>query len=321
MTTHKPKNLVWHYTTLETLEQILGTQTLLATEANFQNDPHEVSYAQGMIREALERSVVRHSGAGKSLLQLANSMDAPWNSSVNLDRLLESSRFLLCGSADGDSMYCWRTYGAIGSVGIAVGLDAGVPLGIKGTSAGHGGVWQPVSYSSTDLQDHVDTLIDEIVDEYRESGIEADFPNYGVLITGYASIQTFILANAKSPSYADEKESRITVTNPPPNAIRFGAGRSGPRPRVALSVLAPSAGGPSEDDEALPIREIRFGPTSPRGAERSLRWILAAHGYSLDGLHEFEEYADEYGNPIQHMWLNRERSVRISHSKHAFRDV
>jgi hypothetical protein len=264
---------------------------------------------------------VRHEGPGQSLVNLANEMDDPWHFGVNLARLLDTSRFLLCGSADGDSMYCWRTYGAIGSVGCAFGLDPAIPLGIKEPSGKYRASWQSVSYSSKELRDQVDTLIDEIFNEYQESEIGHDGPNFGVLITGYARIQTLVLSTAKSHSYADEKESRITVTKPPPFAIRFGAGKSGPRPRVALTTLAPSPGGPTEDDDALPIREIRLGPTSPRDAERSLRWILAAHGYSLDGVEEFEEYDDELGNAFRNMRLNQERRVRISHSKHAFRDV
>lgn len=321
MTTHAPGNLIWHYTTLDTLEKILSTQTLLATEANFQNDPNEVSYARGITAAALERAVVRHQGAGRSLMGLASRMDDPGQSSVNLDRLLDDSRFLLCGSADGDSMYCWRTYGAIGSVGCAVGLDPAVALGIKDLTSNYEASWQAVSYFPKELQDEVDTLIDKVVVEYQQSGTKTEAPNFGELIIGYARIQTLILSLAKSPSYADEKESRITVTKPPPSAISFGAGKSGPRPRVALTTLAPSPGGPTEDDDALPIREIRLGPASPRDAERSLRWILAVHGYALDGVHEFEDYDDGRGNSIRNMWLNQDRIVRISRSKHAFRDV
>jgi hypothetical protein len=321
MTTNPPTNLVWHYTTLETLEKILSTQTLLATEANFQNDPNEVSYAQGILHAAIARAVEKHQSAGRSLKNLASHFANPGKSIVNLDRLLESSRFLLCGSDDGDSMYCWRTYGAVGSVGCAIGLDPVVPLGVKGMRGEQRTTWEPVSYSASNLEDKVDRQIDTIVHEYEQSGSEADGRDFGELISGYASIETLILSVAKSPSYADEKESRITVMNPPSAAIGFGAGRSGPRPRVALTTLAPSPGGPSEDENALPIREIRLGPTSPRGAERSLRWILAAHGYSLDGVHEFSGYDDERGSPIRHVWLNEDRIVRISLSEHAFQDV
>ncbi|MCP2032606.1 hypothetical protein L1277_002716 [Okibacterium sp. HSC-33S16] len=321
MTQPNPKNLVWHYTTLETLEKILSTQTLLATEANFQNDPNEVSYAQSMITAALERARGRHKGAGNFLVDLAKHLNDPPYSSVNLDRLLDGSRFLLCGSADGDSMYCWRTYGAIGDVSCAVGLDPAVPLGIKESTSRQKTSWQSVSYSTKELQNQVDSLIDQIIEEYQESGVGDEAPNHGVLITGYSSIQTLILSAAKSPSYADEREFRITVTDPPRTAIRFGAGKAGPRPRVGLTTLAPSPGGPTEDENALPIREIRLGPTAPLGAEQSLRWILAAYGYSLDGVQEFEMYEDERGNTVRNARLNQSRRVRVSLSEHAFRDV
>jgi hypothetical protein len=135
-------------------------------------------------------------------------------------------------------------------------------------------LWQPVSYCSEELQARVDALIDEIVIEYQESGTDQDGSNLGVLIAGYARIQTLILSAAKLPSYADEKESRIAVINPPSSAIMFGAGKAGPRPRVALTTIAPSPGGPTENDDALPIREIRLGPASPRGAEHHFAGYL-----------------------------------------------
>jgi hypothetical protein len=200
-----------------------------------------VSYALAMITSALERARVRHERAGQSLLDLASDMDDPWNFSINVDRLLEGSRFLLCGSDDGDSMYCWRTYGAIGSVGCAIGLDPAIRLGIKESSGKYGASWQAVSYSSEELEEQVDMLIDEIVDEYQQSGTDTDAPNFGELIVGYARIRTLILSIAKSPSYADEKESRITVTNRRPlQSSSALANRD--LVRVAITTLAPAPG-------------------------------------------------------------------------------
>lgn len=316
-------NLIWHYTTLDTLEKILESNSLLATEASFQNDPSEVSYARGLIDAALVRARERHSGPGNVLRGYVEYMDEPNGSRINLQGLLDASRFLLCGSSDGDSMYCWRTYGDVGTVGCAIGLDPAMQLGIEGSLPNHAASWQSVSYSSADMQEEVDTLIDTFVRDYMDSGDGPDRPDLGELIIGYASLETLVLSKAKSPSYADEKESRITVRNPPPSAIKFGAGKSGPRPRIALKAVGPTQGGTREhdDDVALPIRAIRLGPTSPRGAERSLRWLLTAHGYSIDGVYEEEEYESENGHLGRNRRLNQTRKVNILTSRHEFRDV
>lgn len=53
--THASDELIWHYTTLETLALILSSKSLLATEAGFQNDPGESIYADTILTEALTR--------------------------------------------------------------------------------------------------------------------------------------------------------------------------------------------------------------------------------------------------------------------------
>lgn len=46
--------LVWHYTTLDTLALILQGNSLLATEVSFQNDIRETLTADAAFKEALE---------------------------------------------------------------------------------------------------------------------------------------------------------------------------------------------------------------------------------------------------------------------------
>ncbi|WP_202564032.1 DUF2971 domain-containing protein [Agreia sp. COWG] len=321
MSTPDRDDLVWHYTTLETLELILRSQTLLATEASFQNDPNEASYARDLIAEGLERAENRHRGIGRQLKSIAANSESPYSVGLNLERLLSGSRFLLCASSDGDSMYCWRTYGAVGSIGCAIGLDPAVFLGVRGSGGEVPAAWQSVTYSKDKLEDLIDDRIDEIAKNYLATESIGHGPNLGELIVGYDDIQSLVFSLAKSPSYENEKESRITVTRPPAEALSFGAGPFGPRPRVALRTLTPQTGGPTENGEALPIQEIRLGPAAPRGAELSLRWVLATHGYSLDGLEEYEEYENERGEVIPNRRLNRDRAVRVSRSQHAYRDM
>lgn len=49
----RARNLVWHYTTLEALQSILATNTLLATEVSYQNDPREPDTGVELVVEAL----------------------------------------------------------------------------------------------------------------------------------------------------------------------------------------------------------------------------------------------------------------------------
>jgi hypothetical protein len=314
-------DIVWHYTTLDTLAKILSSQTLLATEANFQNDPNEVAYSENLLKEAIKRASRKNSAFAATLAGIGKHVDEPGRYSLNINRLLETSRFLLCGSTDGDSMYCWRTYGAVGGVACAIGFDASVPLKVAGVRSSQSYRWTPVIYAESQVAAEVDALVEEIRKEYDASAIDSGEKNIGILIVGYGRIRSMITTLAKSASFSNEKESRITVRKPNPAALVIGAGAAWPRPRVALGSTTPSVTSSSEDNGALPIVEVRLGPAAPLEAKQSLEWILAAHKYSIDGVEEYVEYEDEQGNTLPDSYINEDRRVVISQSKHAFRNV
>lgn len=319
--THASDELIWHYTTLETLALILSSKSLLATEAGFQNDPGESIYADTILTEALTRAENEHTSVVRSIRSIASHLERGDQYTVNLDRLLARSRFLLCASRDGDSLYCWRTYAAIGQIGCAIGLDPSAPLVVKGDAVAKQYAWESVTYEDDELAKLADKIVSEVALDYQESGTLHDQPNFGVLIDGYAKLRGELIAKAKSRSYVDEKEARITVPSPPRAALVFGAGAAGPRPRIALR-SAPEGGRYTSDDaQALPIREVRLAPSAPGRAEDSLRWLLCSNDYAVDGIPEFRTYVDQAGEEVSDYFLNRDRSVRISRSQHRFQDA
>ncbi|MFJ4253740.1 hypothetical protein [Microbacterium sp. NPDC090003] len=125
--------LIWHYTSLDVLATILESNCLLATEVSFQNDIRETVTADEALAAALTdlKADATMSAFAYSASRLLNDLDSGMHLSGSTESgLLENSRFIVCASADSDSLYAWRTYGNTSSIGCAIGLDPSATLGV-----------------------------------------------------------------------------------------------------------------------------------------------------------------------------------------------
>jgi hypothetical protein len=335
------RRLVWHYTTLESLQIILKTGTLLATEVSYQNDPREPDTANEAVRESLRE--LGTDPTYKAFSREALRWHLEWHDHNGFIRggvggLIGNSRFIFCASTDPDNLYAWRTYAAGSRTGCAIGIDPEAPLGTIGDTADDGSVgfrpWSEVIYEPHRLRQFSVEKLRAVADlwnremrrlhewiEAQHSGeaperLEADTsPAFRYLLTDFAEAVADITAVAKHASFRDERETRVTLSDAA-FAVVFSPGIDGPRPRVRLAsserwgqVMERPAG-------RLPIRAIVLAPNAKREARKTTEWLLYANNYPLDP----EDSIDESG-PVPVLRFDPKTAVGIFRSAHPYRDV
>ncbi len=315
-------NLVWHYTSLSALMPILKNNSLLATEVNFQNDPYEDLSASKAFQALLKKVGEQHgmSDFPRTASSILKGMEAhsPWD--VNAERLLRNARFVLCASLNGDNLYAWRTYGSVGSIGCAIGLDRSQPLGVIGSlSSDDLTPWRDVLYLNDDVDRDLLSEFTKLAKRWKNAGPSQSDPTR-ILIDGIGELWPEVRARAKHASYKEEEEARITVVEPHSSVVDFKDGLFGPRPHIRLGA-SDAWGNRSLGTDPLPIRSIRLGPDAPEAAFDSVKWLLAMNGYTVDGKFEHFEREDEDGNIEYAEQFDESGAISIRASKHAYRNV
>ena len=321
-------DLVWHYTTLDTLALILQSNSLLATEVSFQNDIRETLTADAAFTEALEQ-LTEDSTYGlfaRQALSFLND-EASWDPSFGLPslELTRNARFILCASNDPDSLYAWRTY-SNGGIGCAIGLDPKVPLGIvdpKHHPAPHRiRHWRHVVYQPGKVRAAAKEVLSKLGDQWiaahaRDVAEEGSQDAFGLLITHLAEARSDVRSRAKDPAFSDEHEQRVTVESFSIKALITTPSSMGPRPHVKLVTSAAGKWGETfESADAapkLPIRAIRLGPDAPESATAATRWLLTANDYEID-----PTFVDD-GTPPPYMRQTWEETVILDRSAHPYR--
>lgn len=321
--------LVWHYTSLEALHEIVKTNSLLATEVSYQNDISETTTADDAFNAALERfddvdpAFVRCVREG---IEIADS-GVPSDSQVETASLLSRARFILCASADGDSLYAWRTYGGAG-LRCAIGLDRGASLGIVTSRTDRGSVvtpWTKVTYDREQVEAYAADQIKRLLE--RWDSFDAADPDevsrrfFEISMMDLPGARSLLRAAAKEPSFSDEREWRVTVEPHGAEAIFVSPSTMGPKPRMRLRAAAGWGESVSESAPAprLPIRAIRLAPGSGGPSVLSgVRWLLMTNGYPID--HGYAEVGvDERGGI--HFSVDWSETVLVSASDRPYRAV
>lgn len=337
----RARGLVWHYTTLEVLQLILASNTLLATEVRYQNDQREPETAREAIKEGLRK--LSKDPAYSNFAHRTLRWDQLEREHHGFDRgrsgaLLASSRFIFCASTDPDNLYAWRTYSGGSQTGCAIGIDPDAPLGVIGKKSEERAVsfaqWSDVIYNRRRLLEFsvaklkaVGDLwngenlrsIEEVSEQEKEgaSGSNMLYPDYelSVLLQEYPEAVAEITAVAKHGSFRDEHETRITLSGVA-SGVTFTPGSHGPRPRVRLASTKQWGQVRKEPSDRLPIRAIVLAPNARPEAETTVDWLLHGHGYPIDA----EAVVDEDG-PTPLLYFNGAHTIDTFRSKHPFQDV
>lgn len=132
-----PPEILYHYTTAPGLLGMLRDGRLWATNAKFLNDPSEVKYAAGLVKEALAEAADKHkknvSGLTHGFVEWMAAASAslafkvPQIRESTLKSLAEFDTrkdiYIACFCKNGDLLSQWRGYGAAGG-GYAIGFAA-----------------------------------------------------------------------------------------------------------------------------------------------------------------------------------------------------
>ncbi|MWV76018.1 DUF2971 domain-containing protein [Rathayibacter rathayi] len=336
----RDEQLVWHYTDLNTLQLILESNTLLATEVNYQNDPREPTTAIEAVEDAL-----RDLGAQQTYASFARAAVRWFNDyrsangfiSGRSGELIGQSRFIFCASTDPDNLYAWRTYSAGSRTGCAVGLDPNTPFGIVGENSGSATVemsrWSTVIYDRMKLRQFATDKLRLIAEEWnkenewdqedaKEQKLEGLSDHqvsahraFGVLISEFSEVVAEIAAVAKHPSFADERETRLTSSNLA-KGIVFSPGSNGPRPRVRLAAAGQWGSVVARAKDPLPIRALVLAPDARDQAATTAHWLLYANDYPIDPVPEIDESGSE---PF--LYQDSSRMVTVYRSEHPYRNV
>lgn len=241
--------LVWHYTTLDTLGLILQSNALLATEVSFQNDIRETSTADLAFRAALEELTLEREYASfaREALRFLDDEDKwqPFTGTVSHE-LTRNARFILCASDDPDSLYAWRTY-ASGGIGCAIGLDPDVRLGVVdpepnpvARSVRH---WRQVVYQPAQTRRAAMRPLERLGDQWLKtrhadpSELGADSA-FGLMFHYLTEARSDVRSRAKDPAFSDAHEQRVTVEHVSHRALLTTPSKMGPRPHVRLVASA-----------------------------------------------------------------------------------
>lgn len=336
----RAKNLVWHYTTLEALQSILSTHTLLATEVSYQNDPREPETGVELVAETL--SLLEDVPAYERFARAAQRWYHEWRNGNGhiqgrVGRLVGNSRFIFCASTDPDNLYAWRTYGAGLRTGCAIGLDPNVPLGMLADQSGHDvstvAKWTEVIYDPKrrlefamghlivvgDAWKNAAEVDDELAREHLRNGRPeheaGEDSRFNVMFNELADAVSAITAVAKHQSFQDEREVRVTFADVA-NGVVFSPGARGPRPRIRLAASERWGQVVGSPQGLLPIRAIVLAPNAGREAATTAEWLLHAHDYPLDPY----EFVDESG-PEPILRSDPSTAIEIYRSTHPYRDV
>lgn len=205
----------YHYTSVDTLFNILRGNSLWLTEINKLNDMDEFQRSHTDLRKKLDAN---YSGFPKARLlgQLFKYLQDPPLSE------LASSVFVFSMTHEPESSSQWQNYGQNGT-GVCIGFDTSLFL-----NPDHNFFLFDIMYNMTDgdLSHHImEYIIFEAIHAsqviFEEANAESSFsdikPNIGTLLS-------IILSSYKNSAFLNENEMRMCVIAPRPDSIKVRRG-------------------------------------------------------------------------------------------------
>lgn len=278
---------MYHYTSLEGFQGIVGTGDLWLTESAFMNDASEIEHGIDLSREVFDIISANGSPIADTLLQLTN---IPMSERPRIN--------IACFSSSRDNLSQWRAYSK-NTLGIALGFTQEHLL----SALGYPSECQltPILYSETHKRALIECFARFFSEAYQQDsqrkisvkqrdGSDREF----YPVDGYESLLRSLffelVASCKHSAFADEHEVRLFYSEHNEIIESFGLQRAKRRFRPANGYLAPYT---TTDDirqayppreltrQKLPLTEVIIGP-HPRSdlAALSLRIFLDAHGYN-----------------------------------------
>lgn len=264
---------LYHYTTGESLIQIIESGSLWATQIACLNDATELTHAVELLQDAIvkrRKSTVTHEFA----ILLAK-----------MDELLSVSSpevagiFVICFSERRDDLSQWRAYGGTEG-GYAIESDYSK---IQQAAAKKGALLVPVTYDGT-AKDNLMADVMKWSEIYFMEGInDQRATTHEVWADEFARIWLWNLSwlapILKHPSFRDEAEWRLIyfLKDEDVPHMRFSQRQSMLTRHIPLHFTEPDNCGNTK----LPIANIMVGPTShPRLSQMGVGDLMRTNGYA-----------------------------------------
>lgn len=283
-------SILWHYTTVAAMQQILDSGRVWATDAQFMNDSTEFVYGRDLLfGEVKDFLADPPGGYGSENLEL-------------IGRAIERIRmdkdgwrvFLACFCEDGDLLSQWRGYG-IGAIPVALGFDL-----TRFTQADQGAALdecgkirqvmrlQRARYTADEQRE----LVRRVLDVWRQA--RTDFCNaapYGdseepnLAMLALEALLENLIVQFKHASFAEEREWRLTcnlyeVVDDVMDQVRHVAAYFGPKPYIRLDLSETKRIEGVDVRYELPLRAVRIGPTPHADiAAQAVKGFLRAKDY------------------------------------------
>ncbi len=270
---HQPPRL-FHYTSVESARQILGSGVFWATDCRYLNDPKERNYAGSLIQKHLDQ-------ASRGDVPPAWSKTLTVIGKVREVLVSKIPVYVACFCADGDVGSQWQHYGD-NDRGLALGLDCQALFG-RDINSSFG--LMRVEYEPDDQEQHIEGILRMAYAIWRRGVEELGFGETAELsaavdVEDWLRFELLVDAmGMKEPDFRREREWR---------AVAFGSSGRG-----ELDVLYRDC-----DGVAIPYVELDL-KTDLGPAGRRLPLPLVRHGSKLSRSvkNETRRMLDQLGYP------------------------
>jgi DUF2971 family protein len=259
--------VVYHYTDLNGLNGIVGSQDLWLTNSRFSNDSEEIEHGRIVVRNATARRLEakQQNGEERTFLEQVGQQ---------LEQTVDSGAYVCCFCFKDDLLSQWRSYGANGT-GVSLALATGAFQYIAGPDMpledfGLVYLWR-VFYNVQKQEQIVDDCL-RYAWEYGQGSLD----DKAGLAT--AAIRFFV-PTFKNGAFAEEQEARLVFVPAPACQVplRFRVARGMLVPYYSLREIVSKAG---QAHWRLPLQSLRIGPSVNKNMnEQSARLVLNQSGF------------------------------------------
>jgi Protein of unknown function (DUF2971) len=270
-----PGGLLYHYTTVDGLQGIVGENCLRATSAYFLNDSTEITYGCKILARALDewaRNTSRSEGA-LSLRLLRDLRQSFGEDPLKMSPIRPV--YLACFCEDDNLLSQWRAYGQAGgySIGFAVPSD-GIVGGMRPEPNIYTAKWLKVEYDEREQAKKCEAILEAILpvldeaDTARALQAVRSHPmvGYAKFLAATEELLLDEIVGFKNNAFDVEREWRIVVR--PRELLKQATDDGGKKPapvyfRSVRGALVPYVKLVPVEGK-LPIASVRSGPTLDR---------------------------------------------------------
>lgn len=244
-------DVLYHYTTADGLLGIMQTKTLWATSARYMNDASEIEYGRDLVCHEIRRECDTESGTVRGWLSEFEGIVQRTHA--------QHETYIGCFCEADDLLSQWRAYGA--GRGFALAFHA-APL----SRIEHATIFR-VEYHRPTQEAAVRQTLRIHIDAFKDAVAAKNGERIAYLSGGLALLLSLWVVALKHPSFAEEREWRLTPFVSPVKRVRSDRGWL--RPYVEVSLL-------DKQRHRMPLHHITYGPSPhPELERRALQLILA----------------------------------------------